>query len=333
MGTSMYNYILKYKRDDFIVTDDMELIFDNGDFYYYSLRKCGISTSQCLKEIAEEANISLSMIGYAGLKDEDGITEQYISTYQIKLNTIKSNIGEDNWFILNFIGQGSVPIRIGKLRGNHFDITIRNVSDVICKKIYNNCLDYCFINYYDSQRFRLAEKKKFAHKVGDALLQGDYDIALNLLFQGGNITEHEYLSSKMNSSEFWENNDPRFFTFFLNAFDAYKWNTQINTMMANLLTDYQIYYNDDFSYIFPIKNCSIDFHSTSNMMRHRFNGRMIEENLVKREVIIKTKITPYRYFYDTLLNNNCISINFFLPSGCYATMLVRQLMHHFALEN
>ena len=77
-------YKLKTAFEDLIVCESMVLplqehVCNKKIFHYFRLIKKGYSTFDAIILLADHFNISKQQIGYAGLKDEDGITEQHIS--------------------------------------------------------------------------------------------------------------------------------------------------------------------------------------------------------------------------------------------------------------
>ena len=75
---------LKSIPSDFIVSESLILPtqFQNSHnelFQYAKLTKSRYTTFEAVGYIAKTLDISTNSIGFAGLKDEDGITEQYVS--------------------------------------------------------------------------------------------------------------------------------------------------------------------------------------------------------------------------------------------------------------
>ena len=80
------------------MTEILNLILDGGDYHYYIMRKKGYRTVDVIDMIAVENDLTISDISYAGLKDEDAITTQYIA---VKCKKIENEV----------LSQGSVLIR------------------------------------------------------------------------------------------------------------------------------------------------------------------------------------------------------------------------------
>ena len=108
---------LKSMPSDFIVSESLILpqYFGNhrAQFNYYFLEKCGYSTFDAIERIASLLNINTTDIGYAGLKDEDGITTQHVSisaslTSGIDFQKINETLFEGDKFIqLRYLAKGN----------------------------------------------------------------------------------------------------------------------------------------------------------------------------------------------------------------------------------
>ena len=109
---------LKSMPSDFIVSESLILpqYFGNhrAQFNYYFLEKCGYSTFDAIERIASLLNINTTDIGYAGLKDEDGITTQHVSisaslTSGIDFQKINETLFEGDKFIqLRYLAKGNI---------------------------------------------------------------------------------------------------------------------------------------------------------------------------------------------------------------------------------
>ena len=73
-------FLFSHNSRDFIVEEIPLYPFsNNGEHRILKLRKKNINTLECIKLIAKSLNIKEKDIGYAGLKDKNALTYQYIS--------------------------------------------------------------------------------------------------------------------------------------------------------------------------------------------------------------------------------------------------------------
>ena len=93
----------------------MLLNFKPGHIGYYLLHKTGFRTDECVERIALQLGISVNDIKYAGLKDEDAETTQYISISNIHINKIYMEENLQRKFVAYYIGSGEDELKIGHL--------------------------------------------------------------------------------------------------------------------------------------------------------------------------------------------------------------------------
>ncbi len=165
------------------------------EFLRYILCKEGVTTREAVESIRKLLGLS---IGYAGLKDANAFTCQYI--------TVKCRPGRRLRKVLSLL-QGAVtiyfkdiiaePIDRGCLLANKFDVVItitERSSECIEKllKALQSARELSIPNFYGYQRF--GSRRPVNHLIGKALLSGDYEEAVNLLvgkhelsFESGNV--------------------------------------------------------------------------------------------------------------------------------------------------
>lgn len=168
-------YKLKQVPEDFVVKEKSSFeINDKGKYLIFKLAKKGITTQQACEIIARKLRKKVQNISYAGNKDKNAVTEQLIS---IK-GPIKDDAKEVNHKLNNrnfqtkFLGKSDVPISLGNLEGNHFELTVRNIHGLPKPQ-------KSFVNYFDEQRF-----SKNNVNVGLSILKKDFKKACELITDG-----------------------------------------------------------------------------------------------------------------------------------------------------
>ena len=186
---------------------------DRPDFLRFCLYKENCDTTTATREISRKGNTS--RIGYAGMKDKRGITTQFCTMYrtlpeQIAKGTQSQrggrggggNTKQKGYSIVHIGNFEYVPLelRLGSLKGNRFDIILRNVKFLetdneeisdgdsdpttkrkeILEKAAQSMKAKGFINYFGTQRFG---KFRNTHLVGIAVLQGDFEKAVGILME------------------------------------------------------------------------------------------------------------------------------------------------------
>ncbi len=143
-------YTIKQQSADFIVKEISTITpREQGRYSYFLLKKEQRNTLDVVKEISRRLNIREKQIGFAGSKDKHGITEQVISIMGVSQERILG-LKLDHAH-LRFLGYGNVPLCLGDLTGNSFEIVVRNLPEGLKREeiLVSRYLE----NYFDEQRF------------------------------------------------------------------------------------------------------------------------------------------------------------------------------------
>ncbi|CAJ1924592.1 unnamed protein product [Cylindrotheca closterium] len=174
----------------------MEWPKDRPDFLQFVLYKENVDTTTAVKDLSRKGG--KARIGYAGMKDKRGITTQFCTLYRIEPQQIASRRNASGGGNTNQRGYSVVQVgnfeyvseelRLGRLTGNRFDIVLRNVQRTDDDSVQKEQLleaaksmkEKGFVNYFGTQRFG---KYNDTHKVGVAVLQGDYKKAADIIME------------------------------------------------------------------------------------------------------------------------------------------------------
>lgn len=136
----------------------------DGEHLILHIQKKDLTTPQALSIISSATGAKIRDMGFAGLKDKQGLTSQFISLPSVFENALK-HINSDKLSILN-ITKHNNKIRTGYLKGNSFFIRLKKVSPSDAVRLENaiNFLSQNGLpNYFGFQRFG---------KFGDNALKG-----------------------------------------------------------------------------------------------------------------------------------------------------------------
>lgn len=121
-----------------------------GEHMYLWIEKRGISTTGVVRALQRELKVGERDIGYAGRKDERGVTRQWISVPARAWRDDVANTGE-RWRVLEAKRHGN-KLRLGHLRGNRFTIHLDGTIDVTA--LQRRLDDVAAIpNLFGAQRF------------------------------------------------------------------------------------------------------------------------------------------------------------------------------------
>lgn len=321
-------YAVKVLPSDFKVNEVQNLDLSDGSYSVYYLHKIGLRTQECVEKIALLLNVCTEDITYAGLKDEDGITGQFIAIYNTNIEVLNFSIDNFRRFTIRYLGKRASPFKIGDLIGNSFKIRIRNIEPGLLIPNPKHTFRFRFINYYDVQRFGIPCNKKVTHLIGKCILEHDYEKALEYLRLSGAGTVN-IANSKISGETYFNNLDNRVLNFYLSAYDSFIWNKQIMDILIlrnDLLGEYE---KEGFRFLVSDLNSINGNELNSVIIRHERD----EYNCIKtrkstrflyQDVICKLKDLEND---DLNTGKNMLNIEFFLSSGCYATTVIDQLMY------
>jgi tRNA pseudouridine13 synthase len=173
---------------------------DRPDFLRFVLYKENMDTTTATKELSRKGSRG-ARIGYAGMKDKRGITTQFCTLYRtvpsqlVNPKAVAMGGGgntKDRGFSVVRLGNFeyvSQELKLGMLKGNRFDMILRNVQapgdDIeaqrqALERAAQSMKEKGFINYFGTQRFG---KFKDTHLVGIAAVKGNFEEAVDILMR------------------------------------------------------------------------------------------------------------------------------------------------------
>ncbi|MFH1589459.1 MAG: tRNA pseudouridine(13) synthase TruD [archaeon] len=173
---------LKQIPEDFIVRERPGFTKNNGHFSIFLLKKRDYTTEKAIQNICRALHIDRKRVGYAGIKDRHAVTEQYISIDRVKKDKVDSLKLKD--IELRFISSSRKPISLGDLKGNYFEIVVRDLKS---SAVINP--DVKIKNVFDEQRF---SKNNVA--IGKLIIKKDFKKAVDLILEGDGDYEQEVKS-------------------------------------------------------------------------------------------------------------------------------------------
>ncbi|NMB78841.1 MAG: tRNA pseudouridine(13) synthase TruD, partial [Methanomicrobiales archaeon] len=148
-----------------------------GPFLICRLTKTNWELQHAVKELAKRLGISHRRIGWAGTKDRNAITRQWISIYNVTPEQVAGVYLKD--ITLEVLHSSNEALALGDLLGNRFEIRIR---DTVCPDLparvaeISSTISEGIPNYFGIQRFGAI--RPVTHRVGEWILRGDYEQAV-----------------------------------------------------------------------------------------------------------------------------------------------------------
>jgi len=347
LNHSNIDIYFKQSKDDFVVTEIPLYEFSGeGEHLILKLRKKDLTTWDMLQILSDYAGIKTRDIGYAGLKDKNAMTIQYISVNR-KYEEVLDRFEHPGIKILEKTYHNN-KIRIGHLKGNHFFIRLKRVQplhkmklELALKEISTSGMP----NYFGSQRFGLYGDN---YKKGEALIAGTLKVRDRKLRQMYINAYQSYLfngwlSKRIEISKIIDN--------FKATEISDKLNLSVETIKAIQKQKHplKVLKGDIFSHypygkIFYIENLeeeSEKFFNHDRVPTGLLSGKKmklaIDDALQFEEEFVKeTKENGSRRFawvFPSQISSEYkeekawFELNFELPKGSYATELLSELLH------
>ena len=169
---------LRASPTDFVVEELPLPISDpEGPYLICRLTKTNWELQRAVKEIAKRLGISHRRIAWAGTKDKNAVTAQFISIYGVPPEAVEQVHLAD--ITLEVVGRSQHSLALGSLAGNRFDIVIRDcIEEGLAERVQaaTEVASAGIPNYYGLQRFGVV--RPVTHLVGERILKGDYEGAV-----------------------------------------------------------------------------------------------------------------------------------------------------------
>ena len=147
--------LLKQRPEDFCV-DEVPAYeaSGEGEFLFLHIEKRGIPTPDLLRHIEQTLSLKQADIGCAGRKDAQAVTRQYVSV-PTSASDLVEKIDSDQIKVLSR-KRHTNKLKTGHLRGNKFRIIIRKAvtnAEQLAQSLVSEIQRSGFPNYFGEQRF------------------------------------------------------------------------------------------------------------------------------------------------------------------------------------
>jgi len=159
---------LKQAPEDFVVREISAIVpGKEGKYTYFSLKKRDYTTLKALQTISQATRTPVTWFGCAGNKDKVAVTEQVCSVENVTPDSLRSLALKD--IDIKPLGKGEKPVSLGDLKGNAFEIVVRDIDALPVKKTR-------FVNLFGEQRFSTHNAE-----IGKAIVKRDFKQAIALI--------------------------------------------------------------------------------------------------------------------------------------------------------
>ncbi|MFT5636554.1 MAG: 2-C-methyl-D-erythritol 2,4-cyclodiphosphate synthase [Cognaticolwellia sp.] len=319
--------LLRRHRSDFKVFE--QIPFEpcgEGEHLFIHIRKTGANTAFVAKQLAQYFSVKESLVSYAGLKDRFAVTEQWFGVHVPgKQSYDLSDLNIEGIEVLTS-KRHNKKLRIGGLDGNRFEITLRDVTDIDeLVRRWHVVSNFGVPNYFGEQRFGIhggnIEKALglfSGQKVKDKKKRGMYlSAARSLIF-------NQMISERIEQQTF---------------------DSLVNGDVLMLAGTQSVFVADVMDESLTSRLVEHDLDITAPMwgageLMTTGDARAFEQHIAdgqqafceglprfglkqeRRRIRLSIKDT------DITVDNDVVTLSFFLPSGAYATTIMRELIDY-----
>ena len=353
--------MLKITPEDFIV-EELPLYEPSraGEHTFFAIRKRNLSTLAAINRIARELQVPSRDIGYAGLKDKNAVTTQVLSVQGVPPEQVMKV--EQPAIEVLWAKRHAHKLRVGHLRGNYFQITVRDFAQdrlAIVKTIMKRLATEGVPNRFGVQRFG---NRNDSHLIGKALMKSDWETVVRYMLaddtpQANGVARRMQRELVRKSAEKAVMSIPhRLRKLFLSAYQAYLFNCVLEKRAPHLgkLLDGDLAVKHSNGAPFLVTDASVEQHRADTLeispsgpifgykMRLPANRVLtLETSLLADEGIrpeefrrvVGTRLPgarrplrmPVTCHDVSAVDDTSIRLNFTLPAGGYATVVLEEV--------
>ena len=313
------NFKFVQNEEDFIVEEQPIKFSGVGSFLVLKIVKNNCDTWELIDRLAKFLNVFSNEIGYAGLKDKRATTTQYITIPKKYSKEIKLFRNKKIEIIDTFLH--NEKLNIGDLEGNRFKINLHNVeiTDINhIQKIIKLIVKEGMPNYFGYQRFgkevvdNLAKAKDVVYGeeiVKDKKLSKMLIAAYQSSFFNAWLVERLSLSNDefklLNGDIFLDLQNDKLFT--------------PKAITANILNDFHNFKITPTG-LLPGRKV-FKAMGEAALIEQKYDDLYIQEKGYRREAMVFPRDISCKY--DA--SKKVCTLDFILPKGSYATVLVEYL--------
>lgn len=295
-----------------------------GEHVCLHIRKRNSNTAFVAKQIARLAGVKNMDVSYAGMKDRNAVTTQWFSVYL-------SNKAEPDWQQLNSdeaqvleVKRHSRKLRRGALKGNRFII-----------KVGELCADKTLLE----QRLQTIQKMGVPNYFGDQRFGHDNLEKASAMFAGEiKVKNREKRSIYLSAAR-----SAIFNAALSKRVELGNWNQPLAGDIMMLNGSRSVFSVADVDELIQQRIDAFDIHPTGPLwgrgtldssaavdaLEHEIAERFCDLCQGLERAGMKQERRALRLLvteFDWKLEQNSLTLNFFLPSGCYATSVIRECL-------
>lgn len=318
-NTKKLNFKFEQNEEDFFVEEQGIDFSNKGSFLVLKIRKTNCDTWELIDRLAKYLQIYTNEIGYAGLKDKHATTIQYITIPKKYSKEIRGFRNKKIEILETYLH--NEKLNIGDLKGNRFKINLYNIGfeDLnYIQKLIKQISKKGMPNYFGYQRFgkdSVENIEKAKELIYDDRLIKDRKVAKMLISAYQSKFFNEWLVERLKPSI----NDLKLLDgdiFFDIAKQKIFTPKSITPRIQQDFNDKKISPTG----LLPGRKVFKAINQAGKI-ESKFDDNYIQEKGYRREAIVFPENINCSYDKE---NKKC-TLDFILPKGAYATVLIEYL--------
>ncbi len=300
-----------------------------GEHLLIHLEKSGQNTLFVAQQLAKYFGIKEALVSYAGLKDRFAITQQWFGVHLPgKTQYDLSDLAIEGVTVLSY-ARHNKKLKVGALKANRFELILRHVTEIEALKMrWQRIVSYGVPNYFGEQRFGIDG--------------GNIDKAL-ALFAGGKVKDKKKRGIYLSAARSYLFN--QIVSQRIAQQQFYQLTSGDVCMLSGTQSVFKIDEIDD-TLLARLAEKDIDITAplwgagelkTSKTIQ-AFEQQIADDfpqirdglarfGLKQERRRIRLCVTEAR-FEALTEEDNCIKVTFTLPTGCFATTILRELLDY-----
>lgn len=328
---------VKLTEEDFVVREVLGYEpIGEGEHIYVWLRKKGLNTAFVAEQLASFCQLPLRAISYAGRKDKHAVTEQWFGIH-------KPGKAEYDWHKFALAGaeilstvRHNKKLRTGVLKSNQFELNLRNLSGTAGLEQRLRQIQVGGVpNYFGQQRF--GESRY--HQSGGNLLLAEKMLSGEVIRNRNKRSMaisamrawlfNEFVSARLTNGQFSEPMKGDVFN--LQGSNSFFVSEEIDDTLLHRMAD------GDIAITAPMwgegnlasENLAMQF-ERQMAANHSAPCQLLEQlglRQERRSILLRPRNMTWEITADNL------ALSFELPPGCFATSVIREIIHPRSVEN
>lgn len=314
---------IKASPEDFIVEEvpGFELT-GSGEHLYLLVEKCSMNTQDLVKLLARKLRLHPKHIAYAGLKDKQAITRQWISLCTPGDIDV-AKLASPGFRVLESKRHTS-KLKRGAHRGNRFEIVIRDLSEIDdLEAAIERVQSQGVPNYFGAQRFGRGAKNI---EKARALFAGEIKVERHLrgmyLSAARSFLFNQVLSARV-SQKTWATGLPGE-SMMLDGSNSFFKTDTIDTSLGERLASFDIHPSAPLWGKGALSSCGDVFELESGIMAMHPDLTSGLEAFGLRQQRRATRLVPQNLMVSWV-DDTSLKLNFQLSRGNFATTVLREL--------